>query len=220
MKDYTFTNKDIGLIKTLLVNTPRRIWWNFFDYTFEYPDYFLTLLAESLEADSINNTDERSDEAIVPCLQRTEGPYAPDGQSVTVCINKRIQNIWVVNSILSFTELKFDKQEEIVSHKLDYDETIPASGENIIKKALPITIGGYEELLYHPKSAIVKTLDSNNYNILSVGLLIELEEKLLPAFVQNNAYCFPFLENNFLIEPKSLEEFSNYEFIPIANYMY
>lgn len=81
MKDYTYNNKEIELIKYIINNPPLRIWNDFVSYIFEYESKHIGIYCESQEAASQN----KFDEAIIATIVLTDGQFEPSEYMDLVC---------------------------------------------------------------------------------------------------------------------------------------
>ena len=210
MRQYSFTSEEIGLIHKLLSRPVKRILYGVVYFLFEFDDSAILLKCEDMPADSIN----KSDEAIVARLELLPLNSKYSGQGDIVAENKSIDRAWMVNTMLTFTPYQKNTLEALAALKADYEQTKAATGvDDLFKKALATTIGGYDEVICHPNSEQARSLDPANANLLTVGLLLQIEGRYLRAFIPDNAYGFGIFANNFFIPQEEIAEWSNYEFV-------
>ena len=213
MREYIYTETEIELIRYLKNNTPLKIWYNYVFYVFDYGKYHLTLDCVDKEAISQN----KSDEAIVAELTRRNETYVPDENSKLICEKKRINNIYTVRTTLYFSDFRNFTRSERIANRLKYKVKSFIKGKkepiDIIKSGIT---GVGTEYICHPKSKNLKNVDLNYANLLDVGLLIEIENKYLRAFLQSNGYGFHIWEDKFFYKKEELKEDAElYEFIKI-----
>jgi hypothetical protein len=163
LREYIYKENEIELIRHLRNNTPKKIWYNFMFYVFDYGNYHLTLECVDKQAKSQN----KSDEAIVAELTRKNERYIHDEHSKLICENKPIDNIYIVRTFLYFSDFRnFSKPEKI----------------------------------------------ANRIN----GLLLEIENKYLKAFLQSNGFGFHIWKDKYFYETDALKKDNElYEFIKI-----
>ena len=215
MKEYIYKETEFEFIHHLRNNAPEKIWYNFVFYVFDYGNYHLILECVDKEAKSQN----KYDEALIAELTRKNEKYVPDEHSKLVCENKPIDNIYIVRTFLYFSAFRnYSKTEKIanrIGHKI---KSLIKGKTDPIDEIISKTTGIGTEYICHPKSKEVENVDLNYANLLDVGLLIEMENRYLRAFLQSNGFGFHIWEGKYFYETEDLKEDTElYEFIKIEN---
>jgi len=69
---------------------------------------------------------------------------------------------------------------------------------------------------YHPKSEEAKAISLDYSNLIDVGLLIQIEQKCLKAFVEKNSYGFHVWNDKFFFELDELIDTARqYDFLKV-----
>lgn len=213
MKSYTFKLKEIELVKNILLDPPKKIWYDFVWCVFDYGDYHIKLECLDEPADSQN----KSDRAIIASINRIEEKFIPSEGTELVCEEEIIQNIFIVRTFLYFTTYrnhtwieKFCKQS---IHKI---KSLLNDGEDLLGILLSKTIGGNSEIICNPNSREAKSINPEYANLLDVGLLIKINDKYLRAYLQDNVYGFHFWDGKYFFNEKELtQDYDLYEFIEV-----
>lgn len=213
MREYTYKENEIELIHHLLNNTPKKIWHNFVFYVFDFGNYYLTLECESKEAKSQN----KSDEALIAELTRKNKKYVPDEHSKLICENKPIDNIYIVRTFLHFSDFRNFTKTEKIANRIRYKiKTLIKGKSDPLDEIISKTTGVGAEYICHPKSQEAGNVDLNFANLIDVGLLIEIENKYLRAFLESNGFGFHIWEDKYFFEKEDLKRDKElYEFIKI-----
>jgi hypothetical protein len=182
-------------------------------YVFDYGNYHLILECADKEAKSQN----KYDEALIAELSRKNEKYIPNEHSKIVCENKPIDNIYIVRTFLYFSTFRnYTKAEKIanrVGHKI---KSIAKGKTDPLDEIISKTTGIGAEYVCHPKSKEVESVDLEYSNLLDVGLLIEIDNKYLRAFLQSNGFGFHIWKDKYFYETDELkEDVEQYEFIKI-----
>lgn len=214
MKEYTYKNTEINLIQKMLDNPPKKIWWDFTCYIFDYRDYYIKLESVDKEADTQNE----SDQAVIAELTKIDKRYKPTKDTTLVCQDKKIDSVYIVQTFLYFTNYrKYSKPERFLKRTVQKVKN-KLIGEDTVGDLLSETIGGYESIICHSKSEHAKKINSNYANLLDVGLLFEIEGKWLRAYLEYNGYGFHIWNDKYFFDTKDFEEDKQlYDFIKIEN---
>ncbi len=213
MREYIYKETEIELIRHLRNNTPEKIWYNFVFYVFDYGNYHLILECVDKEAKSQN----KSDEALIAELTRKNEKYVPDEHSKLVCENKPIDSVYIVRTFLHFSDFRNYTKPEKIANRIGHKVKSFIKGKSDpLDEIISKTTGVGAEYICHPKSQEAKNVDLNFANLLDVGLLIEIENKYLRAFLQSNGFGFHIWEDKYFYETEDLKEDTElYEFIKI-----
>jgi len=96
---YLYNITELQHIRYLKICPPRKIWWDFTRYIFDYDDFFYQIECVSKKADTQN----KSGEAIIGQFDKLFKPFVPTQHTKLVCENKAIEQLYVVRSFLYFT---------------------------------------------------------------------------------------------------------------------
>ncbi len=215
MKKFIYTASEIELIHHLKNYTPKKIWNGFVSFIFEYENYHILL--EIVEEIAVSKNEY--DEALTTTLSKKDEKYIPNKHSELICENKKIDNIYIARTVLYFSEMKQVSRLEKMKNKVYFWlKTILTFKKDPLDEMIADTIGFIEENICHPKSKQLETLDLNYTNLIDVGLLVEIENKYLLNFIQNNGYGFHIWDNKNFYDNSELKDFKElYEFIKIEN---
>ena len=182
MKEYTYNENEIELVRHLLNYTPKKIWWDFVRYYFDYGEYYIKLNCVDKIADSQNKIDE----AIIGEITREENAFKPDKDAKLVCENKKIDNAHIVRTFLYFSTFRdYSAPEKLtnrIKHKL---KTLLTGKKDPAGDLISRTTGIGEELICHPKSDEAKKVNPAFANLLDIGLLLEIEGKFFKSIHRN-----------------------------------
>ena len=95
-------------------------------------------------------------------------------------------------------------------------KTILKGKSNPLDEIISKTTGVGAQYICHPKSKEAKNVDLNFANLLDVGLLIEIENEYLRAYLQSNGFGFQIWKDKYFYKTIDLKEDAElYEFIKI-----
>ena len=215
MKKYIYKNKERELVLHLLNNQPKKIWYDYVCYIFDYENYHISLDCICREADTQNMFDE----AIIAELSRIDKPFEVTEHTELVCENKNIDSIYIVRTFLYFSTFqKYSESKVLVNRIVHKLKSILTGRNDPFDELFSQSTGGSEEIICHPKSEEVNKVNPDDSNLLDIGLLLVIEGKSLKAFVENNGFVFNVWNDKYFFEPNELEEEAQlYEFIKIEN---
>ena len=211
--DFTYKETELEIARYIKLNSPRKIWWDFVTYTFDYGDFYFELVSEPKSA----STQNKSDEAIVGQLTKHVGSFKPNDNSELVCENKKIDEVYIVRVFLYFTTFRnYSKLEQVFNQTKHKLKTILLTKSDPVDALTAKATGGGMEYTCHPKSDEAKKVDAKYSNIIDCGLLLKIEEEYLPAFITSNAYGFHLWDNKYFHSFKDIEDVAGqYEFIKV-----
>ena len=215
MRKYIYKETDIKLIRHLKNIRPLKIWYNFTFYVFDYGNYHLILEC----VDKVAKSQNKFDEAIIAELTQRNEKYVPDEHSKLICENKSIDNIYIVRTLLYFSDFRYFSKPEKIANRIKYKVKSFINGKrepiDIIKSGIT---GIGNEYVCHPKSKETKSIDLNYTNLLDVGLLIEIENKYIKAYIQSNGFGFHISNQKYFYDSEELKEDTQlYEFLKLIN---
>jgi hypothetical protein len=171
----------IALFELLKRQTPERIFSDeHMQVVFDYGDFHITALPESLDAASQNEYDEM----IYAKFERVDSTYQPNEHDKLLFQNKAISRLWILRTLLYFTDhVLYNSEAEALG-----DFEIKSETDNAIADLLRQTSGGHEEVVCHPKSDIAKSVNKEFANLVDAGVMFEIDGKLLMCFSWDNGY--------------------------------
>ncbi len=200
--DFTYKETELEIARYIKLNSPRKIWWDFVTYTFDYGDFYFELVSEPKSA----STQNKSDEAIIGQLTKHVGLFKPNDNSELVCDNKKIDEVYIVRVFLYFTTFRnYSKLEQVFNQTKHKLKTILSSKSDPVDALTAKATGGGMEYTCHPKSDEAKEVNVKYSNIIDCGLLLKIEDEYLPAFITSNAYGFHLWDNNIFTALKTLK---------------
>ena len=213
MKNYTFKQKEIELVKNILRDPPKKIWYDLVWYVFDYGNYHIKLVCLDEPADSQN----KSDEAIIASINKIEDKFDPSEATELVCELEKIQSIHIVRTFLYFTTNRnYTWIEKFCKQSLHKIKSLFNDGEDLVGDLLSKTSWGYFEIVCKPNSKEAKSINPKHANLLDVGLLIKINDKYLRAYLRNNGYGFHIWDGKFFFSEKELtQDYNLYEFIEV-----
>ena len=208
---YTFNDIEKDIIQRLKNSEPKRIWTEFVKVIFEFDKYYIELECVPEIASSQN----KGDEAMRVKILEIESKYNPTQNAKVIAENEQIKDIKSVRTFLYFTDsitepAKVKKNDSKWNKMLS---KIAGIRKSEIEKLLEGTTSSYhDEILCKPNSEESKKAKEEFSNLIDVGIILEIGDKFLPAFVQGNGYGFAHLERKPLLTVKDLKsELIEYE---------
>jgi hypothetical protein len=211
--DYIYADSEIEFIKYIKKIPPKKIWWDFTTYVFDYDNLYYQIECVAEIADTINNFDE----AMIGQITKRVEPFVPLKHTKLICENKFIEDLFIVRTFLYFTTFKtFTKTEKYLKRIRLKLKTFLTGKKEFFESLASQASGGYEAIICHPKSEEAKKIDHKFSNLIDCGLLLQIEGQYLKAFVEDNGFGFNSDNNKFFFDINELKEISeNYEFIKI-----
>ena len=213
MKDYTYKERELEYVQYLKNYPPKKVWWDFVEYVFEYDAFYFQLECISEIADTQNE----SDEAIIAHFTKHEEPFKPRVETKLVCENKKIEDIYIARTFLYFSTVKnFSKLEMFYRQFKQRAKVFLTMKKDPFGDAVSESAGSHAEITCHPRSEEAKGVDPRYSNLIDVGLLIQIDGKCLKTFLENNGFGFHIWNDKYFFEPKELKSITGqYEFIKV-----
>ena len=209
--NYTFNEIEKDIIQRLKNSEPKRIWTEFIKVIFEFEEYYVELECVPEIASSQN----KADEAMTIKVRELKKHYLPSKNAKAIVENKPITDIKCVRTLLYFTDSITEptKVKKIDSKWNRMLSKIAGIRKSEIEKLLDGTTSSYhDEIICKPNSEESKKVNGEFSNLIDVGIILEIGDKYLPAFVQGNGYGFAHLERKPLLKSEELkEELTEYE---------
>jgi hypothetical protein len=188
MKTYLFDTDDFVLISYLKSETPKRIWWTPIQYIFEYQDFYIEAEIYCCEKNPVSFNDYGFIMSVK--FEKINGKYTNIEGSIVLSENRKISNIYIVRSLLYFQDYRNPKYIENKNYNC---------------------VGGF---LTHPNEELEKDIKLECRNLVDVGLLINIENDFIDAFVKDNDDDFYKFEENYLLENFDFKDLpKEYEYI-------
>src|SRR5688572_9819879 len=112
MREILYTSEALDLFKIIKEQMLKEILFDFVEIVFVFDKFHILALTDSLEADSQN----KFDEAIPLVFSMQESPYSASCKMTLICENPSIEKIWVMRSLLYFTDFTaFQPKEDALS---------------------------------------------------------------------------------------------------------
>ncbi|MDE3743887.1 hypothetical protein [Maribacter polysaccharolyticus] len=203
--NYIFNEIEKDIIQRLKNSEPKRIWTEFIKVIFEYEEYYVELECVPEIASSQNKTDE----AMTVKVREFKNSYLPSKNAKVIVENKPINDIKSVRTLLYFTDSITEptKVKKIDSKWNRMLSKIAGTSKSEIEKLLDGTTSSYhDEVICKPNSDEAKKVNGEFSNLMDVGIILELGEDYLPAFVQGNKYGFAHLERKTLLKSEELKK--------------
>lgn len=186
MKTYLFDTDDFILISYLKSETPKKIWWTPIQYVFEYEDFYIEAEIYCCEKNPVSFNDYGFLMSIK--FDKVNGKYTNVNGCIVLSENRKISNIYIVRTLIHFHDYRNPKYIEHENYNC---------------------VGG---ILTHPSDKLEKEIET--INLVDVGLLINIENDFIDAFVKENDDDFYKLEENYLLENFDFKDLpKEYEYI-------
>ena len=188
MKTYLFDTDDFVLISYLKSETPKKIWWSPIQYIFEYEDFYIEAEIYCCEKNPVSFNDYGFIMSVN--FEKVNGKYSNVDGCIVLSENRRISNIYIVRTLIYFHDYR---NRQYVENK-NYN-----------------CIGGF---LTHPNEELEKEIQTESTNVVDVGLLIDIENDFIDAFVKDNDEDFYKVGENYLLENIDFNDLpKEYEYI-------
>jgi hypothetical protein len=211
--DYTYKDSETEFARYIKTNPPKNIWWDFTTYVFDYSDFYFKIECIPVIADSPN----QSDEAIIGVFTKHLKAFAPGIDAQLVCENKRIDQIYIVRVFLYFTNYReFSKAEKLFNWTKQKVKSLVTGKADPLGEMLSESIGCCEKATCNPRSDEAKKIDPKHSNIIDCGVLLQIDGKILKAFVEGNWFGFHIWDEKFFHDFDELKVISEqYEIIKV-----
>lgn len=175
MKIFSYQEETLTLFKLLKSHTPDRIFSDrICQVVFDYRDFHIVATLNIFKAASQN----KRDEVILTEFKRIDSAFQSNEQDVLIFQNKAIARLWILRTILYFTDdAPFDSEAEAL------EEPDPALA-NLIRQSP----SRYEEIVCHPKSWEAQTVNQEFANLVEAGIILEIDSQLLVCFATHNGF--------------------------------
>jgi hypothetical protein len=203
--NYTFNEIEKDIIQRLKNSEPKRIWTEFIKVIIEFEEYYVELECVPEIASSQNKVDE----AMTVKVREFKKSYLPYKNAKVIVENKPITDIKSVRTFLYFTDSITEpaKVKKIDSKWNRMLSKIAGIRKSEIEKLLDGTTSSYhDEIICKPNSDEAKKVNGEFSNLIDVGIILEIGENYLPAFVQGNGYGFAHLERKPLLKSEELKK--------------
>ena len=206
MKTLLYEKSIITLFKFLKHQTPKSVYSdNYCNVMFAYKTFHILAFPEDFEAASQN----RYDEIIRVNFEYINSAFQPKEQHQLLFQGKTISRLWILRTLLYFTDyVPYKSEAEALG-----DFQVKTGIDRVIADMLRKSTGGYDEVVCHPKGKEAKSVDKKFSNLVDAGIMLEIDSKLLMCFSRDNRF---FVVGN-VISPEKIKEeiIFLYEFIEI-----
>ena len=188
MKTYLFDTDDFVLISYLKAETPKKIWWTPILYVFEYEDFYIE--AEIFCCDEKPVSFYEYGFIMSVKFEKVNGKYTNFDGCVVLSENRKISNIYIVRTQIYFHDYRNPKYIE--NKHYNY----------------------FGDFQTHPKVKLDKDIQVQSTFLVDVGLLINIENDFIDAFVKDNDDDFYKFDEKYLLENFDFKDLPNeYEYI-------
>jgi len=188
MKTYLFDTDDFILISYLKSETPKRIWWTPILYVFEYEDFYIETEIYCCEENLVSFNDYGFIMSIK--FEKVNGKYTNFDGCVVLSENRKISNIYIVRTQIYFHDYRNPKYIENKNYNC------------------------FGDFQTHPKVKLDKDIQVQSTFLVDVGLLINIENDFIDAFVKDNDDDLYKFEENYLLENFDFKDLpKEYEYI-------
>ena len=200
MKTFLYEKDTIELLELLKCNTPECIFSDrICRVVFAYRDFHIVASLNIFKAASPNKWDE----VILTEFKRINSVFQSGQQDLLIFQNKAINRLWILRTLLYFTD----------NAPLDSRDQALEEPNPILADMIRQSPSGYEEVVCHPKSREVKTLNQEFINLVEAGVVLEIDRQLLMCFATYNG--FNIVGDTMSGDEVSQEIATTYEFIKI-----
>ncbi len=181
MKTFFYQENTIDLFKLLKHQTPQRIFSNQFDrVVFDYVDFHVAASPDVFTAASQHEYDE----VINADFQRINIAFQPNEDDLLLFENNAIKRLWILRTIIYFTDFTFFSSEAEALQGLDLTNKTDRVLADLILK----TPGSYEQIVCHPQSKEAEGINKEFANLIDAGIMLEIDNKLLMCFSSHNGF--------------------------------
>lgn len=175
MKTFSYKKDTIELFELLKSYTPKRIFSDqICRVVFVYQDFHIVATLNIFKPASQNKWDE----VILTEFKRIESVFQSGEQDILIFQNKAINRLWILRTFLYFTdEAPFDNEAKA-----------PKEPNPILTKTIRQSPTFHEEIVCHPKSHEVQTVNQEFANLVEAGIILEIDRQLLACFAIYNGF--------------------------------
>jgi hypothetical protein len=188
MKTYLFDTDDFVLISYLKAETPKRIWWTPILYVFEYEDFYIEAEIYCCEENPVSFYEYGFIMSLK--FEKVNGKYTNFDGCVVLSENRKISNIFIVRTQIYFHDYRNPKYIENKNYNC------------------------FGDFQTHPKVKLDKDIQVQSTFLVDVGLLINIENDFIDAFVKDNDDDLYKFDEKYLLENFDFKDLPNeYEYI-------
>ena len=188
MKTYLFDTDDFVLISYLKAETPKRIWWTPLLYVFEYEDFYIEAEIYCCEENPVSFYKHGFIMSVK--FEKVNGKYTNFDGCVVLSKNRKISNIYIVRTQIYFHDYRNPKYIENKNYNC------------------------FGDFQTHPKVKLDNDIQVQSTFLVDVGLLINIENDFIDAFVKDNDDDFYKFDEKYLLENFDFKDLPNeYEYI-------
>jgi hypothetical protein len=188
MKTYLFDTDDFVLISYLKSETPKRIWWTPILYIFEYEDFYIEAEIYCCEKNPVSFYEYGFIMSVK--FEKVNGKYTNFDGCVVLSENRKISNIYIVRTQIYFHDYRNPKYIENKNYNC------------------------FGDFQTHPKVKLEKDIEIKSTYLVDVGLLINIENDFIDAFVKDNDDDLYKFDEKYLLENFDFKDLPNeYEYI-------
>ena len=188
MKTYLFDTDDFILISYLKSETPKRIWWTPILYVFEYEGFYIEAEIYCCEKNPVSFYEYGFIMSVK--FEKVNGKYTNFDGCIILSENRKITNIYIVRTQIYFHDYRNPKYIENKNYNY------------------------FGDFQTHPKVKLEKDIQVKSIYLVDVGLLINIENDFIDAFVKDNNDDLYKFDEKYLLENFDFKDLPNeYEYI-------
>lgn len=188
MKTYLFDTDDFVLISYLKSETPKRIWWTPILYIFEYEDFYIEAEIYCCEKNPVSFFEYGFIMSVK--FEKVNGKCTNFDGCIILSENRKISNIYIVRTQIYFHDYRNPKYIENKNYNC------------------------FGDFQTHPKVKLEKDIQVKSTYLVDVGLLINIENDFIDAFVKDNDDDLYKFDEKYLLENFDFKDLPNeYEYI-------
>ena len=188
MRTYLFDTDDFVLISYLKSETPKRIWWTPILYIFEYEDFYIEAEIYCSEENPVSFYEYGFIMSVR--FEKVNGKYTNFNGCILLSENRKISNIYIVRTQIYFHDYRSPKYIENKNYNC------------------------FGDFQTHPKVKLEKDIQVKSTYLVDVGLLINIENDFIDAFVKDNDDDLYKFDEKYLLENFDFKDLPNeYEYI-------
>jgi hypothetical protein len=210
---HKFSDREVEFAQYIKENPPKKIWYGYIDYVFDYGSFYFKIECTLEDVDSPHVYSE----AVIGKLTKHKEAFVPEEHTKLVCQDKKIEKIFISRAVLHFSIYdEFSKTKQFLNKARQKLKTFLTRKKDPLGDMFAKSAGMYNTFVNHPQSTEAKNTDPKYSNLIDCGLLIRVEGKFLKAFVEENGYGFQIWDDKYFFDKFELKEiYQQYELIEI-----
>ncbi|SNS47845.1 hypothetical protein SAMN06295967_110111 [Belliella buryatensis] len=211
---HKFSDREVKFAQYIKENTPHKIWFGYYiDYAFDFGSFYIKLecILEDVDSPHIYS------EAKIVRLTKHDEVFVPEEYTKLICQKKNIECLFITRAMLHFSLFEeYSKTKQIFNRLKQKSKILFTGKQDYLGDMFAKVDGCYETFISHPLSINAKDVNPEFSNLVDCGLLIQIEGKMLKAFVEDNSYGFHVFNDKYFFAKEEIKEiYDKYELIEI-----